>query len=596
MAPSQLPLRCYTALLASYLRPHRTRVLLLGVAIAADIGLRLLSPQIIRTFIDGALSAAQNTHPESAPGLIPIAATYMAVAIANQAATFATIYLGETVAWRATNALRRDLLQHCLGLDMSFHKVHVPGELIERIDGDVTALAHFFSQLVLRLLSGGLLALAILAVLFGEDWRIGLAGVAYAGLVATVLHAVQRRAVVAWGRSRQASGELFGFLGERMGAMEDIRANAGEAHVMWRLHGLMRFLALAWRQAKIVQALSQAAGALAFVATRTIAIAVSAALFLSGQVTIGTVYLLMVYFDRLRQPLAEIRHNMESLQQAGASIERVQSLLETRSRLIESPSASLPSGALGVALSGVTFRYDDGQDGDGSGNVLDGISFTLEPGRVLGLLGRTGSGKTTLTRLLFRLYDPSTGEVRLGDTNLCDLRLVELRRRVGLVTQDVQLFKGTLGDNVSLFREAVPDQAILDALRELGLWEWYLSLPDGLDTELMGSGRSLSAGEAQLLAFARVLLKDPGLVILDEASSRLDSATEQLLERAIDRLLRGRTAIIIAHRLATVKRADEIMVLEEGRIQEHGEREALESDPRSRFYDLLRTGLGEVLA
>ncbi len=227
--------------------------------------------------------------------------------------------------------------------------------------------------------------------------------------------------------------------------------------------------------------------------------------------------------------------------------------------------------------------------------VLHEISFRLERGRVLGLLGRTGSGKTTLARLLLRLYDPTAGEVRLCGVAARDAHLGELRRRVGMATQDVQLFHATVRDNLTFFNPAIDDAQILVALHDLGLGSWYESLPHGLDTEIESSS-ALSAGEAQLLAFARLFLADPGLVILDEASSRLDPATEQLIERAVSKLLRNRTGIIIAHRLATVYRADEIMILEQGRILEHNDRSRLADDPDSRFAQLLRTGMEEVLA
>ena len=194
---------------------------------------------------------------------------------------------------------------------------------------------------------------------------------------------------------------------------------------------------------------------------------------------------------------------------------------------------------------------------------------------MLGLLGRTGSGKTTLTRLLFRFYDPTAGAVRANGVDLRHARLPDLRRRIGIVTQEVQLFRATVRDNLTFFDRTVPDEAILSVIHELGLTRWYESLEKGLDTVLAAGGGGLSAGEAQLLAFTRIFLKNPGLVILDEASSRLDPATEQLIERAVDRLLQNRTAIIIAHRLNTVQRADEILILEGGRVLEHGERAAL---------------------
>lgn len=214
---------------------------------------------------------------------------------------------------------------------------------------------------------------------------------------------------------------------------------------------------------------------------------------------------------------------------------------------------------------------------------------------VMGLLGRTGSGKTTLARLVFRLYDPTQGEIRLGSVPLTQPKLRALRERVALVTQDVQLFQATVRDNITFFDRTIPDHRIVEVIDQLGLSEWLAALPQGLDTKLETGGRSISAGEAQLLAFTRVFLRDPGLVILDEASSRLDPATEQLIERAIDKLLQNRSAIIIAHRLGTLHRTSQIMILEDGRTIEFGNREQLAHNPESRFASLLRTGLEEVL-
>jgi ATP-binding cassette subfamily B protein len=228
--------------------------------------------------------------------------------------------------------------------------------------------------------------------------------------------------------------------------------------------------------------------------------------------------------------------------------------------------------------------------------VIRGVSFAVEPGKVLGVLGRTGSGKTTLARLVFRLYEPDQGRIMLDGTDIRDYGLRDLRHRVAMVTQDVQLFQATVRENLTFFDDSVPDERLAAVLDDLGLGEWVRGLPQGLDTRIQTGGKGLSAGEAQLLAFTRVFLREPGLVILDEASSRLDPATEKLIERVVGRLLVDRTAVIIAHRLGTVNRADRILIMEGGEVVELGERTALARDGGSRFSRLLRTGLEEVLA
>jgi ATP-binding cassette subfamily B protein len=283
-------------------------------------------------------------------------------------------------------------------------------------------------------------------------------------------------------------------------------------------------------------------------------------------------------------------HEIESFQTIGACVERLTEFRDFKPQVADGQGVDVLSHPLALAFNDVTFSYNEND------LVLDGLSFVLKPGSILGLLGRTGSGKTTLARLIFRLYDPKSGRISVNGTDLRNAQLQALRRNIAIVTQDVQLFHASIRDNLAFFDSSIPDEHIIATLEELELGDWLHGLPEGLDTELDTGSRSLSAGEAQLLAFTRVFLRDPGLVILDEASSRLDPATEQRLERAIDKLLRNRTAIIIAHRLDTVQRADEIMILESGKVSEYGNRKQLMSDTDSRFHQLLQTGLEEMLA
>lgn len=600
-------IRQYADLLITYLRPQWPRTILLAVLILGRIGLQLVNPQVMRDFLDLAQAGG------AADALLRLALLFIGLAAAQQVVSLLATWVSENLAWLTTNALRADLTGHCLRLDLSFHNSHTPGEMIERIDGDVTALSTFFSQFVIQVAGNALLLVGILALLFREEWRVGLATTAFVAIAMVVLARFRNLAVPHWKAERQASAELFGFLEERLAGTEEIRSNGAEAHVMRGFYRLMRELLRRSLKAGLMINILFNSTFLLFTLGNAAAFAVGAWLFREGTITIGSVYVIFYYTNMLERPINQIIRQMEVLQKAGASIIRIRELLSTFTRLKDREaglSSGLPPGPLGVQFKEVSFGYADSGPASGSAKgqsepspekemVLQDVSFDLLPGRVLGLLGRTGSGKTTLTRLLFRFYDPDRGLVGLGDgAQAVDIRHVpvaDLRGRVGMVTQNVQLFHASVRDNLTFFDDRVSDDTILHVIHDLGLGEWLKALPNGLDTVLESGGGGLSAGEAQLLAFMRIFLQDPGLVILDEASSRLDPATEHLLERAVGRLVQGRTAIIIAHRLGTVLRADEIMILRDGRISEQGDRAALAGDPASQFYSLLQAGLEEVL-
>jgi ATP-binding cassette, subfamily B, bacterial len=413
---------------------------------------------------------------------------------------------------------------------------------------------------------------------------------AFVVLALIALLRIRTIATPAAAAQRQASADFYGFLGEYLAGLEDIRSSGAGAFVLRRCAELMRSWLAATRKAGMWGYTMVSTSQGLFTLGMAIAFALSAMLFKEETLTIGTVYLIFQYTQVLRQPTEQIRNEVQDLQQADASIGRVESLLATVPRLTDGPGIALPPGRLAVELDGVSFGYAKGKP------VLRDISVRLEPGRVLGVVGRTGSGKTTLTRLLPRFYDPQTGVVRLGGVDLRTVRLAAVRARIGLVTQEVHLFNASVRDNLTLFDDNVPDDRISDVLETLGLADWLRELPRGLDTPLGPGGVGLSAGQAQVLACARIFLRDPDVVILDEASSRLDPATERLVHTALGRLLEGRTGIIVAHRLATIAYADDILVLEDGQVREHGQRLALVADPGSRFAALLRLATEEVSA
>jgi ATP-binding cassette, subfamily B, bacterial len=573
----QIPFKKYSSLLAEYLEQQRLRVLVLAGAIFVSVGLRLANPQFIRIFIDRARAQA----PLST--LTRIALVFIGLMIFQQIVTVLVTYLGELVGWTSTNELRQKLLEHTVRLDMTFHNRHTPGEMIERIDGDITVLGNFFSQFAIQIGANLILLIGAIVLIGMEDWRAGLAMTGYVILAFLVVARLRNIAVPHWKKSRGAAADFFGFLEEHLAATEDIRSCDAKAHVLRRFFDLIRKWKRKDQKAALMALIVVNTNRLLFTLGNVLALSVSAALFLRGHISFGVAFLIIQYMNLMRQPIMNIVLQMDNLQQAAASIERTDELLQESSRVQNTGTRTLPAGPVEVSFENLHFAYQEGTP------VLSGLDFHLPRGESLGVLGRTGSGKTTISRLLYRLYDTSSGGVRLNGYPINSFDILDMRSRVGLVSQRVQLFNASVRDNLTLFDPAISGAVLSEAIRELGLSPWLASLPDGLDTILRPNG--LSAGQAQLLAFCRILvLKDPGLIILDEASSRLDPATENIVENAIARLMQNRTAIIIAHRLSTVRKVDRVLILENGSILESGRRSDLIAQEDSQLNRLLRAG------
>ncbi|HEX5689380.1 MAG TPA: ABC transporter ATP-binding protein, partial [Roseiflexaceae bacterium] len=391
-------------LFATYLRPQRGRVALLAALLLGGIALQLLNPQVLRVFIDAVQQPEAGIQTQTAL----LAAAFIGIGLTQRAAAFAALYLSERIGWSATNALRADLTRHCLRLDMAFHKQHTPGELIERVDGDITLLSNFFSQFWLQLLGNGVLILGVLALLLREDWRIGAGLAAYTAVTLIALSAVQNLGVRRWDEYREAQAGQFGFLEERMAGTEDIRASGAEAYTVDRLSAIMQVVMRKHRVARLISNLTFAVTHFLSVAGYALGLAIGAYVYTQGQASIGTAFLIVAYVGMLSAPLDGIRAQFQDLQQASAGIGRIGTLLHLRPRVLEAPNALLPDGPLAVEFEHVSFRYDDDEETEDRGLkledstgpslrppplssdklVLENITFSLAPGQVLGLLGR----------------------------------------------------------------------------------------------------------------------------------------------------------------------------------------------------------------
>jgi ATP-binding cassette subfamily B protein len=568
----------WRALLA-LLRPDAVRWSLLGVLLGVGSALSLGGPLVVRRIVD---RADAGTTSEA---IMRLAIAFLVIAVVSQIITVAVSWFATITAWRTTNLIRVRLARHVLGLDHEFHRQHTPGELIQRVDGDVTSVSDFLGRVVPRAVGAVLMIVGMVVVLSAVDWRLALGTFVYSMLSIAVIVRSRHRAVGESSDEMGSYARLYGGIEERLTASEDLRANGAGQHAMWRfveesadaMNSSVRreraFLRMWWAVHSAVSGGS------------VVALISSAILVQRGVITVGTAFLLFQYVLLLSRPLEDVVDQLETVQKANGAMVRVIDLLAVRATIVDrldGRTVTPPDGPLSISFRNVRFDYGDNE------TVLQDIDLEVAAGRSIGVVGRTGSGKTTLSRLLLRLVDATDGAVALGGVPITDMSLAHLRRRVALIPQEVELFSGSVRDNVAMFDPTPTDDQVIDALTRAGL---RTLVDGGIHRPLGAGGTGLSAGEAQLLALARVWLRDPDLVVLDEATARVDPQTERQIEQAVTQLMAGRTTVIIAHRLSTLARVDEILVLDHGRVVEHGDRAALAADDRSRFHHLLELAL-----
>jgi ABC-type multidrug transport system fused ATPase/permease subunit len=565
----------WRALLA-LLRPDAKRWVGLGALVGTSSALALAGPLVVRRIVDEATAGTTATR------LTRLALGFLAIALVSQAITVMSSWFATITAWRTTNEIRLGLARHVLNLDHEFHRRHTPGELIQRVDGDVTNVSEFLGRVVPRALGAALMVMGMIVVLTFVDWRLAVGTAAYLAISMAVVVRGRHRAVGESSDEMGSYARLYGGIEERLTAAEDLRANGASTHAMFRfveesaeamassVRRERAFLRMWWA----VQS-SVAGGSV-------VALVVSTMLVSRNMITIGTAFLLFQYLLLLSRPLEDVVDHLETVQKANGAMVRVIDLLAVKPTILDQGRTSPPDGPLSVSFQHVSFGYGDGVP------VLADVDLRFGAGRSIGIVGRSGSGKTTMSRLVLRLLEPTVGTVLLGGVPIAEIPLAELRRRVALIPQEVELFSGSVRDNVAMFDIAPTDDAVIAALRRAGLD----ALADGdIHRQLGSGGTGLSAGESQLLALARVWLRKPDLVVLDEATARVDPITEARLEQAIAELMHGRTTIVIAHRLSTLRHVDDIVVLEHGEVIEFGERSALIENDSGHFHRLLELAL-----
>jgi len=567
------------------LGPYRRRVILMFTALLLETGAALAPPYLLGKAIDSGISAGDVS------ALDWIVAAFVFATVLYAVATFWETYLVGWIGTRALQDLRERIFTHLQSMSIGFFTRRSPGVLISRMTNDVEALNQLVTNGLVTIFSSTLTLVGIVVIMLFLDVKLALITfvtfplLAVASVVFRIVSAGTYRA------TRERIAAVTAYLQETLSGVRVVRSFGQEPRHVAAMTALNE-------QNRDVNMKTVYLNASYFPAVELLAAVGTAVILLyggsqaiDGALEVGVVVAFVGYLTRFFEPIQELSQLYTTYQQGMAALDKIFDLLDTAPDMVDAPGAIDPGTLRGeIELDGVWFSYAEqtaAEDGAGDDPwALRDVDLHVPPGQTLALVGATGAGKSTFAKLVARFYDPQRGIVRVDGHDLRGVQQRALRRQLGIVPQEGFLFSGSVRENVAFGRPEASEEEIEAAIAAVGATDFVIRLPQGLDTEVGERGIQLSAGQRQLLAFARALLAEPRILILDEATSNVDVRTEKTIERGLERLLHGRTAIVIAHRLSTIRRAGKIVVLENGQIAEQGTHDELigAGGPYSRLY------------
>jgi len=571
--------------LLRYLRPYRGRVALAVALTLIGVAFAVVGPYLFKVAVDSYLLPAVRGHlgyRAAMRGIEWVSVFYLLALGLGFAVQYTRVVLMQRVGQQAMYDLRMAIFGHLQRLPMSFFDRNPIGRLVTRVTTDVDVLNELFASGVVEMLSDCFTLIAIVATMLAMDWKLALVSFAVLPFILVVTMIFRNRARDANRRIRIAIARINAFLQEHISGMTVVQLFNREHKAKQKFAKVNRDHLVAYKDAIFAFAFFYPAVEFLGVAAVALLLWYGGLQVLAHTFELGVVIAFIQYAQRFFRPIQDLSEKYNILQSAMASSERIFKLLD-EPVTVASPPRAVALGARPprgeIEFHNVWFRYRPAASGDGSPSdenwVLRDVGFRVAPGETVALVGHTGAGKTTIIQLLLRFYDIQRGQILLDDTDIREFNLQALRRNFGIVLQDPFLFTGTIESNVRLGTEGIDRAAVERALEEVRLAPFVATLPGGVTAPVSERGATFSVGQRQLISFARALAHNPRFLILDEATSSVDTQTEMLIREALDRLLAGRTAIVIAHRLSTIQRADRILVMHKGRLREQGTHQEL---------------------
>lgn len=565
--------------LLGYLFVYKWQIILVLVVMVYGVAVRLVNPLIMESAIDDYIS--QNDFE----GLYRLLVIALMINLTLVATVKLRMFIMAKVCNRILLTIRQELYTHIQKLDFAFFDSRPTGKILSRIIGDINSLKDVLSNCVTTLVPDGLKVIAVIVIMVCKNPALAFASLLTLPFMAAATFYIEYRAHPRWQIFRKKSANLNAFIHEDMAGIRIIQSFHAEKETEDTFDGLLQehrnafFDAVRMSDAfGSVIDLSWGLGCIFLYFTGIVILGVDA-------VSVGTFIAFGTYLNMFWQPIHNISNFYNQLVTNIAGAERIFEILDTEPGIADGAAAiTMPEISGEVVFDHVSFSYDDKE------KVLDDVNFTIRPGEMIALVGPTGAGKTTIVNLISRFYEVTDGAVRIDGQDVREVTIESLRRQMGIMTQDNFLFSGTIRENIRYGRLDATDEEIEAAARAVNAHAFIMKLEKGYDTELSERGGGLSVGQKQLLAFARTMVSDPKILILDEATSSIDTKTELLVQEGIGHLLAGRTSFVIAHRLSTIRRADRIFVVDDGKILEEGSEEELMAR-KGLYYQLYQNSI-----